>query len=91
MAQKPDWATAVQSVHNVPRTKVGLQIAITTEPYIQMSCMSNQKKAELVGDIFCMQSFLGGHGKISPKTCFIQVGMICQKYGFNDWSSFLLP
>jgi carboxypeptidase C (cathepsin A) len=77
MAQKSDRATAVQSVHNVPRTKAGLQIAVTTEPYIKMSRMSNQRKAEFVGDIFYMRSFWGVHGEISAKTCFIQVGMIC--------------
>jgi hypothetical protein len=42
--------------------------------------MSNQQKAEFVGDIFHTRSFWGSHGKISPKTCFIQEGMICQKY-----------
>jgi hypothetical protein len=90
MTQKPDWATAIQSVHNVSRTKVGLQNAVTTEPYIKMSRMSNQRKAEFVGDIFHMRSFWGGHGEIPPKTCFIQVGMLCQKYYFSDQSSFQL-
>jgi hypothetical protein len=41
-----------------------------------MSRMSNQRKAEFVSDIFRMRSFWGGHGEISLKTCFIQVGMI---------------
>jgi hypothetical protein len=91
IAQKPDQATAVQSVHNMSRTKAGLQIAVTTKPYIKMSRMSNQQKAEFVGDIFCKQSFWGGHGEISPKTCFIQVGMICQKYYFSNRSSIRLP
>jgi hypothetical protein len=77
MAQKSDRAIAVQSVQNVPRTKAGLQITVTTEPYIKMSHMSNQRKAEFVGDIFHMRSFWGGHGEISPKPCFIQVCMIC--------------
>jgi hypothetical protein len=54
MAQKSDRATAVQSVHNVSRTKAGLQNAVTTEPYIKMSHMSNQQKDEFVGDIFHM-------------------------------------
>jgi hypothetical protein len=36
-----------------------------------MSHMSNQRKAEFVGDIFCMRSFWGGHGKILPITYFI--------------------
>jgi hypothetical protein len=71
MTQKLDRATAVQSVHNMSRTKAGLQIIVTTELYIEMSCMSNQWKAEFIGNIF-----------------HIQVGMICQKYGFSDRSSF---
>jgi hypothetical protein len=54
MAQKPDRATAVQSVHNVFRTRVGIQNAVTTEPYIKMSHMSNQRKSEFIGDIFRM-------------------------------------
>jgi hypothetical protein len=54
MAQKSDRATAVQSVHNMSRTKAGLQNAVTTEPYIKMSRMSNQRKDEFVGDIFHM-------------------------------------
>jgi hypothetical protein len=91
MAQKPDRATAIQSVHNVFRTKAGLQNTITTEPYIEMSCMCNQRKAEFVGDIFRMRSFWGGHGKISPRTCFIHEGMICQKCYFIARSSFRLP
>jgi hypothetical protein len=61
------------------RTEAELQNAVTTKPYVEMSCMSNQPKAEFVGDIFHMQSCWGGHGEISPKTYFIQVGMICQK------------
>jgi hypothetical protein len=91
MAQKSDQATAVQYVHNVSRTKAGLQNAITTEPYIKMSRMSNQWKDEFVGDIFHMRSFWGGHGEIFPRTYFVQKGMICQKYYFSDRSSFRLP
>jgi hypothetical protein len=70
VAQKPDRTTAIQSVHNVSKTKAGLQNAITTEPYIEMSRMSNQWKAKFVGDIFCMRSFWGGHDKISLRTYF---------------------
>jgi hypothetical protein len=66
-----------QSVHHVSRTEVGLQIAITTKPYAKMSHTSNQQKAEFISDISLMWRFWGGHGKISLKTCFIQVGMIC--------------
>jgi hypothetical protein len=91
MTQKPYRATVVQSVYNVSRTRAGLQILVTTEPYIKISRISNQRKAEFIGNIFCMRSFWGGHGEISPKTCFIQLGMICQKYCFSDQSSFRLP
>jgi hypothetical protein len=38
--------------------------------------MSNQRKAEFVGDIFHMQSFWEGHDKILPRTYFIQEGII---------------
>jgi hypothetical protein len=82
---------AIRSILNVFRTRAGLQNAVTTEPYAKMSHMSNQRKAEFVGDIFCMRSFWGGHGDISPRTYFIQEGMICQKYCFSDRSSFRLP
>jgi hypothetical protein len=58
------------------RTEAELQIAVTTKPYAEMSLISNHRKAEFVSDIFHMQRFWGGHGEISPKTCFIQVGMI---------------
>jgi hypothetical protein len=91
MAQKPDRATAVQSVHNMSRTKAGLQNAVTTEPYIKMSRMSNQRKAEFVSNMFHMQSFWGGHGEILPRTYFVQEGMIFQKCYFSDRSSFRLP
>jgi hypothetical protein len=59
-----------------------------TEPYIEMSHMSSQRKAEFIDDMFHMRSFWGGHDEILPKTCFIQVGMICQKYGFSERLSF---
>jgi hypothetical protein len=90
-AQKPEQTPTFQSVHPVSRTEAGLEIAVTTKPYAKMSRMSNQQKAEFISDIFHMQRFCGGHGKISPKTYFIQVGMICQKYCFSDRSSFRLP
>jgi hypothetical protein len=54
VALKPDRAPTVQSVHNVSRTKAGIQNAITTKPYVKMSHMSNQRKAEFVGNIFHM-------------------------------------
>jgi hypothetical protein len=54
LAQKPNRTTAIHSVHNVSRIKAGLQNTVMTEPYIEMSCMSNQQKAEVIGDIFHM-------------------------------------
>jgi hypothetical protein len=57
VAQKPDRTAAIQSVHNMFRTRVRLQNAITMEPYAEMSHMSNQRKAEIIGDLFRMQSF----------------------------------
>jgi hypothetical protein len=39
--------------------------------------MSNQKKAEFVGDIFSIWSFWWGRGKILPKIRFTQEGAIC--------------
>jgi hypothetical protein len=53
------------------RTKAGHQNAVTTEPYIEMSRMSNQWKVEFDGDIFHMRSFWEGHGIFLPRTCFI--------------------
>jgi hypothetical protein len=41
VALKPDRTPTIQSVHNVSRTKAGLQNAITTKPSIKMSRMSN--------------------------------------------------
>jgi hypothetical protein len=52
VAQKTDRKPAVQSVHNVSRTEAGLRNAITTKPYVKMSRMRNQQKAECVSDIF---------------------------------------
>jgi hypothetical protein len=52
MAQKPDRTNAIRSVLNVFRTRAGHQNALTTEPYAKMSPMSNQQKAEFVGDTF---------------------------------------
>jgi hypothetical protein len=88
VAQKPDRTNAIRSVLNVFRTEAEIRNAVTTQPYVEMSRMSNQRKAEFVGNIFCMQSFWGGHDEISPKICFIQVGMICKKSCFSDRLSF---
>jgi hypothetical protein len=91
VAQAPDRTNAIQPVLNVFRTEAEHQNAVTTKPCAEMSRMSNQRKTEFVGDIFRMQSFWGGHGKILPKkTYFIQVGMICQKCCFSDRLSFRL-
>jgi hypothetical protein len=57
LAQKPDQTHAVQSVHNLSRTEAGLQNAITAKPYAETSHMSNQQKAEFVGDVVRIQSF----------------------------------
>jgi hypothetical protein len=46
--------------------------------------MSNQKKDEFVGDIFCIRYFWGDHGEISPKTGFIQEGAICPELLFQQ-------
>jgi Na+/melibiose symporter-like transporter len=65
IAQKPDRATAVQTAHNVSRTKAGIQIAVTTKPYIEMSCMSNQRKDEFIVTLFVC----GVSGKVMVKFC----------------------
>jgi hypothetical protein len=57
MVQKPDQTPAVQSVHNLSRTETEFQSTVTTKRYVEMCRMSNQQKAEFVGDIFCIQSF----------------------------------
>jgi hypothetical protein len=91
VAQKPDRTNAISSVLDVFRTRAGPQNAVTTKPYAEISRMSNQRKAEFIGDTFRMRIFWGGHGEISPKISFIQVGMICEKYCFSDRSSLRLP
>jgi hypothetical protein len=54
VAQKPDRTAAIQSVHNMFRTRVRIQNAVTTERYAEMSRINNQQKAEFVGDLFLM-------------------------------------
>jgi hypothetical protein len=76
-AQKPDRTPAVQSVHNLSRTEIGVQNTVATKPYVKMDHMSNQQKSEFVGEIFHIWSFWGGHDEILSKTYFIQEGMIC--------------
>jgi hypothetical protein len=66
-----------QSVHNLCSTKTWFQKSIATKLYVETDRMSYQQKSEFVGDIFCIQSFWGGHGKISPKTWFILDGAFC--------------
>jgi hypothetical protein len=88
VALKPNRTNAIQSVFSLSRTGAVPQNAVPNKPYAEMSRMSNQQKAEFISDIFHMRSFWGGHGEISPKTCFIQVGMICQKCCFSDRLSF---
>jgi hypothetical protein len=54
VAQKPDKTPTVQSVYNLSRTEVGHQNAIAAKQYVETGHMSNQQKAEFVGDIFCI-------------------------------------
>jgi hypothetical protein len=42
--------------------------------------MSNQQKAEFVNGNFCIQSFYGGHGKISPKSRLKPKGRVCPEF-----------
>jgi hypothetical protein len=67
VALKLDQTPAVQSIHNLSRTEAGLQNAIATKPYSETGRISNQQKAEFVGNIFHIRSFCGGHGEILPK------------------------
>jgi hypothetical protein len=57
VAQKPNRTIEVQYVHNVSKTEAGLQNAVTTKLYVEMSRMSKQRKAEFVSDIFRIRSF----------------------------------
>jgi hypothetical protein len=52
VAQKPVQSPAVQSIHNLSRTETELQSTVATKPYVKMSRMSNQLKAEFICDIF---------------------------------------
>jgi hypothetical protein len=88
VAQTPEQTPRVQSVHNLARTEAGPQNTVATKQYVKMGRMSNQRKAEFIGDIFHAPCFWGDHGKISSKTYFIQEGIICQKCYFSDRSSF---
>jgi hypothetical protein len=49
---KPDRTPAVQSVHNLSRAEAGIQNTVATKPYVKMGHMSNQQKAEFIGDVF---------------------------------------
>jgi hypothetical protein len=65
MAQKPDWATVIQSVQNMSRTKAGIQNAVMTEPYIKMSRMSTSGKLSSLATFFvCHVS-----GDVKAKFC----------------------
>jgi hypothetical protein len=66
----------VRSVQNLNSTVTWLQKYITTEPCVQIGCMSNRWEAEFVNGIFCIYSFCGGHDEISPKTLFVPEGAI---------------
>jgi hypothetical protein len=54
VASKPDQTPAVQSVHNLSRIETDLQSTVAIKPYVETSHMSNQQKAEFIGDIFCI-------------------------------------
>jgi hypothetical protein len=56
VAPKPDQTPAVQSVHNLSRIEAGFQNTVAAKPYAEMGRMSNQQKAELIGDIVHIQS-----------------------------------
>jgi hypothetical protein len=42
--------------------------------------MSNQRKSEFVNGNFGIQSFCGGHGKISPKSWLMLKGWVCPEF-----------
>jgi hypothetical protein len=73
VALKLNRTPTVQSVHNVSRTKEGFQNVVTTKPYVKMSRMSNQRKAEFVGDIFHMRRFWEGHDEICQPVLYRKV------------------
>jgi hypothetical protein len=52
MVQKPDQMPVVQSVHSLSRTETEIQSTVATKPYVKTSGISNQQKAEFVGDVF---------------------------------------
>jgi hypothetical protein len=68
VAQKPDQTPVVQSIHNLSRSETELQHTVATKLYVETGRMSNQQKAEFVGNIFLYNVSGGGHDKISPKT-----------------------
>jgi hypothetical protein len=39
---------------NLSITETELQSTVATKPYVKMSRMSNQQKAEFAGDVFCI-------------------------------------
>jgi hypothetical protein len=57
VAQNHDQTPAVQSVHNPSRTESEIQQAVATKLYVETGHMSNQQKAQFIGDIFPIQSF----------------------------------
>jgi hypothetical protein len=66
-----------QSVQKLSSSETWIKKIVAIKLYAEIGHMSNQKRDQFVDDIFCMQSFWGGHGKISPKGWFIWEGQIC--------------
>jgi hypothetical protein len=62
LAQKHDQTPAVQSGHNMSSTEAGIQNAVAAKPYAKTGRVSNQKKAEFLGNIVHIQSLWGSHG-----------------------------
>jgi hypothetical protein len=51
-------------------TKAELQIAVATKLHAEMSCMSNQRKAEFVSDIFLYAKILARSRRNFAKNLF---------------------
>jgi hypothetical protein len=57
-----------------------LQNSIAIKPWIGIGWLSNQRKAEFVNDNFGIQSFWGGHDKITSKSWFRSKGRVCLEF-----------
>jgi hypothetical protein len=65
---KPDHSSVCLVYSASLQHPICIQNSVTIKPCIKIDHMSNQKKAEFVNNNFGMQSFWGGHGKISSKS-----------------------